>query len=287
VGARGGCPEVWAAPDDGSEERLRDALAACRAAWPDVALSDEDYVAFLGPRLPPGESVERALASLRHEDLFLACACLRGEPRALDAFDRLNLSRVPSFLSSLREPPAFVDEVAQVLRERLLVGRDGTPPKLAEYGGRGSLLGWLRVTAVRCALNLRESERRHRPSEQPLEEAMLGVESDPELAYLKVRYRAQFEAAFTAAVRSISPKERSLLRFYVVDRLNIDQIGAVHGVHRATVARWIAAARGRILEEARRRIRTQMQVSDTELESLERLVQSQLDVSIVGFLQGG
>jgi RNA polymerase sigma-70 factor (ECF subfamily) len=284
LAARDGAPPARKGPDRSIEVRLEGILASCRLAWPDVSLPDDAFVAFLGARLPPTEPLDTALASAQAEDLFLACACLRGDPRALEAFDRLYLAHVPSFLSSLRESDGFLEEAAQVLRERLLVGHGGGGPQLAEYAGRGSLQGWLRVTSVRCALNLRESEKRHRPSDTPLEPEMLGVEGDPELAYLKARYRTEFEAAFKAAMRSISARDRSLLRFYVVDRLNIEQIGAIHGVHRATVARWIADTRRRILEEAHRQIRDRLNVSGTELESLQRLVRSQLDVSIAGIL---
>lgn len=274
-------------PGDATEARLRRILARCHEAWPDLSLPDEAYVEHLGARLPREDPPDAAITSIQHEDLFLACACLAGDPRAVEAFDRLYLSQLPTILSSLDGAPGFVEDATQVILERLLVGQQGGQPKLVEYGGRGSLLGWIRVAAVRSALNLLESEKRHQPADTPLDQEMLRTEEDPELAYIKARYRTGFEAAFRAAVHGLSPRDRNLLRFYVVDRLNFDQIGAIHGVHRATAARWIAEARCRILEEAHRQIRDRLNVSGTELESLQRLVQSQLEVSIVSFLKAG
>ena len=47
----------------------------------------------------------------------------------------------------------------QRLRERLFVGSDGEPARLASYSGRGPLGTWVRIAAIRLALNLRRSER--------------------------------------------------------------------------------------------------------------------------------
>jgi hypothetical protein len=52
------------------------------------------------------------------------------------------------------------------LRERLLVRRGDRPARIADYPGRGALARWLRVTAVRVALNAGPSpDRAHRIDE--------------------------------------------------------------------------------------------------------------------------
>jgi RNA polymerase sigma-70 factor (ECF subfamily) len=70
-----------------------------------------------------------------------------------------------------------------------------------------------------------------------------------------------------------------------LDGLNLDQIGAVHRVHRATVARWIAAARESLLERTRKGLEEKLQLQGSEFESLMGLVRSQLDLSIHSFLK--
>ena len=55
--------------------------------------------------------------------------------------------------ASTRSPPQLVEEVKQVLRVQLLVARDGKPPGIGGYKGKGPLRGWLRITATREAVD--------------------------------------------------------------------------------------------------------------------------------------
>ncbi len=71
---------------------------------------------------------------------------------------------------------------------------------------------------------------------------------------------------------------------HYLDGLNIDEIGASFRVHRSTVARWLAQARERILEETRKLLSSRLQIGRAEAESVIHLVQSQLDVSIYRYL---
>ncbi len=70
--------------------------------------------------------------------------------------------------------------------------------------------------------------------EVPIEEAALDrvvdVGADPETALLKERYRAEFKAAFRAALDELEPKARNLLRYHLVRDLTIDDIAAVYAV---------------------------------------------------------
>src|SRR5437660_1544495 len=80
---------------------------------------------------------------------------------------RRSRSRRPSRQASSDRDPAFADEALQVVREHLLVAKDGAPGRIAEYRGEGPLEGWLRVAAVRAALRL----QRQRKPEQLAEAA--------------------------------------------------------------------------------------------------------------------
>jgi RNA polymerase sigma-70 factor (ECF subfamily) len=69
---------------------------------------------------------------------------------------------------------------------------------------------------------------------------------------------------------------------HYLDGLGGDAIGRFYGgVHRSTVLRWIEAARERILGETRRLLAARLRLSSSELDSLVRLVESQLDTSIL------
>ncbi len=60
---------------------------------------------------------------------------------------------MPTWLGTLARSREFASDVQSELTRQLLVGDDGTP-KLAEYAGRGSLEGWVRLAASRLAQDL-------------------------------------------------------------------------------------------------------------------------------------
>src|SRR5260370_30097722 len=90
---------VWASlsPRPPGDAAAFDALLAAlvsraRAAAPGVTLPDAVFLAFVAERLPPDVSVEAALASMRIEDLYLACACLARDAAAVALFERQHLA---------------------------------------------------------------------------------------------------------------------------------------------------------------------------------------------------
>ena len=71
---------------------------------------------------------------------------------------------------------------------------------------------------------------------------------------------------------------------HYIDGLNIDRIGVVFHVHRATVARWIAGAREQLHERTMAEVASGLALSQEELESLLRVVRSSLDLSLRALL---
>src|SRR5262245_10912398 len=121
-----------------------------RTRWPELPLELADFARHVLSRSgPAGPS---ASGGLNAEDLYLACCCARGEPAALEAFDRTVLDGVAAFVAHIDPSPSFADEVRQLLRTRLLLPAEGAPPRIGEYAGAGTLRGWVRVIAVRTAL---------------------------------------------------------------------------------------------------------------------------------------
>src|SRR5579884_1384958 len=119
-----------------------------REAWPGVDVADADFAAAVERHRPAPEHLA---------DLYLATACAAGNAAALAAFERTHLSQVAAFVARTDSDPAFAEEVRQRLREKLLVGQ---PPRISEYAGQGPLGGWVRVAAVRMALDLRKMTAR-------------------------------------------------------------------------------------------------------------------------------
>ena len=196
----------------------------------------------------------------------------------------------------LRRDENFANEVAQRVREKLLVtSTNAELPKIATYSGRGPLLSWLRLAAVRAGLTLLEQEKAgvHAVSTGS-GAAGSGAASDPlvavarahdyELDHLKQQFGPAFKRAFNDALMSLPNEDRTILRLHLLEGLNIDQIGALKQVHRATVARWIASAREALFEQTRKGILGTTQLTASEFQSLGELLRSQMDVSVMRIL---
>jgi RNA polymerase sigma-70 factor (ECF subfamily) len=109
---------------------------------------------------------------------------------------------------------------------------------------------------------------------------MLSPGPDLELGYLRERYRADVDAAMRAGLAALAEQARALLRYSVVDGWSVDRIGALYGVHRATAARRIAAARIQLGAAIRSELAARLAISFGEVDSIVRLVQSRIDVSL-------
>jgi RNA polymerase sigma-70 factor (ECF subfamily) len=263
-------------PGDGSSPWS----AAARSAWPDVHLPDEVFRAYVRERVTEESSVDPDVASA----LWIACACARGDAHALRAFEARYMPLVERAVARLRLRPADVADVVQSLRQHLLApGSDGSPPRIAEYAGRGDLAGWLRVTAVRAALKKLRGKRPESDDDDALLAAR-SAEDDPELSYMKAVYRSAFREAFAAAVAVLEPREKNLLRQHFVDGLSVDELGPLYGVHRATAARWVQRARERVLTETRHQFMSRARLSTRECESVLRMVRSRMDITLARLL---
>jgi RNA polymerase sigma-70 factor (ECF subfamily) len=206
-------------------------------------------------------------------DMDLARACERGDAAALASFERDIAPVVERALAS------FADrrEVMQMLREQMFVR---TPRGIAAYDGRAPLATWLRVCATRIALREQDRERRISPTDdEQLDQLAPGV-PDPQLDYLKRVYGASFRAAFADAVASLVPRDRNLLRLAVLDGLGIDQLAAIFHVHRATAARQLKAARATLVAATRDRMRVALAISESELDSIMRMIHSMVDITL-------
>lgn len=254
---------------------LQPVIDRARAGWPELDLDDDGFLAHVERALDGGADPAAVYAA----DLWLAYGCAVGNDEALAAFDREVLSQVGLLLGRLQPTPQLVDEVRQQLRHKLLVAEPGARPRIAEYAGRGPLQAWVRVAAVRTALDLlRTSGARSGAEVEP--DDLADDAASPELEYLKRRYRQQFKAAFQEALRGLDAEQRNVLRLHVVEGLNVDEIGALFKVHRSTVARWIATARQQVLAAARGKLRAELGLSAGEFDSLAGVVRSQLDLSV-------
>lgn len=270
------------------DRRLWTIVAEGRSAWPGIHVDAVDVVAFLG-RQVTSELAEAALDGLRPGDLYLACACAKQLPAAIQAFDRDYMREVDIALARMRIGAARLADVKQLVRQRLFVGGDGanTPGKITEYGGRGDLRRWVRSVAVRTCLNdLRKGKREILVDDDQLIAQHAIATDDPEVEYMKRTYASDFKQAFSDALAKLGAREQTLLRYHHVDGLNIDEIGAIYRVHRVTAFRWLEKAKELLVKQTLDTLRDRLKLPAAELESVLRMIRSQVHLSLVRHLGG-
>jgi RNA polymerase sigma-70 factor (ECF subfamily) len=142
----------------------------------------------------------------------------------------------------------------------------------------------VRVIALRVAADLRrplgaavrDEDDRREPARAP---------GDPEAAYQAEHYRRAFDEALRGAVASLDAELRRILRRHFADGRTVEEVAVELGVHRATIARRLAAARTMLRSETKRRLQAALRATDSELASLVAMMRSQIDVSLPGLLR--
>jgi len=268
---------------DSSSVQLDEIVRSARLAWPTVELCPEEFVTHLVRHLPEDVPLATALAQLHTDDLYLARACELGDKHAVLAFEQHCMTGLETALFRYRAFTDLAAEVKQRVREYLLVG-NASPPGIESFSGRGDLRSWVRIIAVREAINLvRQLQRRSRRETAIDDDSLLHeyvTPGDAELEHIKARYVEEFKQAFSAALRGLPARDQTWLRQHVIDGLSIDQLGALYRVHRATAARNLQRARRAVLMATRERMASRLQVGSSELDSILRLIRSRLQVTL-------
>ncbi|HUJ59825.1 MAG TPA: hypothetical protein VLX92_15080 [Kofleriaceae bacterium] len=253
------------------------AYRAARDAWPGVDVTLERFASELRRRL--GDDLTAAVVpTLCTGDLYLAIACMDGSDRAAAALERDHFSEVDHAARKLRATDDQAKDIRGTLHRLLFTSEPERRAGLAEYTGRGNLRGYLRVIATRELIKVINRARKEVAIEPVLER--LEVERAPELSVLRARHGADIQASLRAALDALGERDRALLRYSLVDGLNVDRIGELYGVHRATAARWIAAARDALADHVRGEVAARLAIDKREVDSLIELVRSRIDVSL-------
>ncbi|MFY0534149.1 hypothetical protein [Nannocystis pusilla] len=251
------------------ERLLVGAIDDATRRWPGVSLEPETFVAWVAARVPAGsEPVEEALAKLRLAELFLACACAAGSAAAIAGFDA-------EFIARDRRTS---DDEKQLLRQKLFLAHGDTPPRIARYGGRGELGGWVRTVAARVAIDSARPAR-ERPTDDDLLDALsVDPGHSPELAQLKQDARQIVQAALNGAITGLPVRDRMLLLQYHLDGVGVVELGRLFNVAPSTISRNLARIRGLLLAQVRRSLMSHHKLWGDELERLLEFAQSQLSV---------
>lgn len=243
-------------------EAERETLERGRAAHPQLDPDRSTLIEVYG-----SAALTQALEGEQAADFYLVCAALAGDDKAVERVRK-----------RIRGTVRAIDGVdAEDIAQRCWLRLFSAERRVLRYAGRGSLDALFRVTTTRLGLNT----ARDAPKEASLEAAFVEAELEmgPETLLAATQYRGAFEDGLQRAVDALPDEERLLLRLHAVDRLSIDELAVVLGVHRATAARRLERARGRVAEGVRAALRETLGEAGVQ-DSLLRRVRSQLDLSL-------
>jgi len=255
-----------------------------RAAYPDIAVDPDVFAAELARRLGTAATPDQ-LARVHADHVHLAIACAAGDAAAIRRFEADFLDEVDASASRLRATKDQADEVRSYMRRILFVTDPGRPSAASEFSGRGDLRSYLRVIATRELVRVINKGRREVaiPDDSLLDK--LSPASSPALGHLRDLYRDDVNAAIRAALASLDEDARALLRYSVIDGWTVARIGALYGIHRATAARRIQAARDELGTAIRTELAKRLSISIDEVDSVVRLVQSRIELSLERLLE--
>lgn len=211
-------------------------------------------------------------------DAYLACALLAGTPAAVAAFEREVAPALRAAIKKMDAPHDGLEDLLQAVRTKLLVGEGGQAPALAQFTGAGSLLAFCTTAAARLVLTKTRNE-----ATRLAYEARSGGGSpaplSPERAFSKEEQSAHFAEAFRASLRTLSARDRTLLRMNLVEGVPHEKLAALLGVNRVTVTRWLLEARAHLATATRQALAHDGSHSEAA-ESLLRSIESNFDVSM-------
>jgi RNA polymerase sigma-70 factor (ECF subfamily) len=259
-------------------------LAAARAAFPQLVLDEAVFIRHLArtmraAAIPPG-----AVGALVAMDLYLACACLARLPEAASTLQARHGASIRAAMSKLL-PRSEVAEAEQRLMASLLVGNASSPAKLQSYAGKAPLDRWLAVAAQNAALMwLRENRAQRRMQAAAAAEPPARGSTDPEIGFLKEKYRGEFERALADALARLPSRERVILRLHLVNGVTVEKIGKMLSVSQSTASRLLAAARQVLLQDIQQSLRERLNLPSDELASIAGMVASQIDLSLSNLL---
>jgi RNA polymerase sigma-70 factor, ECF subfamily len=277
---REGAPAAGAGANPTLEANLVAACVRGHAAFGNLALDDQTFTTQLARVIKTSGADPSAISALAIEDLFLACACLAGIEGAAATFGARHGATIRGTIARIVRG-ADNGEVEQQLVAGLLVGSAAGPARIASYAGKAPLDRWLGVSAQRAALMwLRQNRTEARARDGAAAEPSASGHTHPEMAFLKDRYRGDFEQALKESLARLPERQRTLLRLHLVNGVSVEKIGQMFAVSQPTASRWLAAARETLLGDIKATLGNRLGASSRELASLAGMVASRLDLSL-------
>jgi RNA polymerase sigma-70 factor (ECF subfamily) len=256
-------------------ERARARAQAALAALGDLGVQVEPLAQALAQRALAQQDPQPALDRLFAEDLALALACGQGSRAAMERFEREYGGEVDrAFRRMSRDAPT------RRVRQRVL-GPSWANARDPDYSGQaaGSGSGWRRCGCSRTW------------SPRPARDAAGGRCWRPAPATADPGWStcggctAPNLSRLAAAVAALDVDDRVLLHQRFASPASMEELAAAHDVHVNTISRWLQRARAALESSLRDDLQRRLRVSEDQLQSILRLVQSQLDVTLGRLLE--
>jgi RNA polymerase sigma-70 factor, ECF subfamily len=278
----------WNEPvEDSVQSRLSTDYASklqkLEAAYPGMVIDHKKLAERVVFEFRETSSTFEMLTDIHLEDLCIATACASGDKVALQHFSDSFVPQALVPVNRFVRDGVNLADVQSQLQAKLFLPVAGTDTRLGieKYGGRGPLLGWLRVITTRLALSERRSKKSADGREAQLLNELIGSDVyTPELHLQRADLRAIFKEAFCEAVESLPTDEREALRMHVYESLSIDDLARIFDVHRATAARWLTRAREHLHVATREYIQARTGCSGSDLDSMVHAMLSRVDMSL-------
>ncbi|MFZ0679779.1 RNA polymerase sigma factor [Candidatus Binatus sp.] len=212
----------------------------------------------------------RFLDSLHVADLALAIGCRDGDADAWRHLVSTYRAPVDAFAHAVLGNSSRASEIADSLWADLygLRSSDGARRSpLEHYGGRSSLMSWMRVVVTRLEADQWRATRRT----EALDEERDGISSafengtaspDPD----RTKLIGALERSLNQALNALSADDRLRLSYYYVHDLTLAQTAALIGEHESSASRNLARARTAIRDHVTRTLRREYRFSDDQIQ---------------------
>jgi RNA polymerase sigma-70 factor, ECF subfamily len=262
------------------QSAIEEALRRGAAQWPELVVSAPVFAQAMARSLAEAPDPAAALLELHVTDLYLAQACADGAPAAIAAFEDLCRKTIEGSLRAIGLADHVIADVAQDVRSKMFVAADGAPGKIATYSGRSTLRNWVRTIAIRCAASLMRRGTDDALDDEVMESLPTSPADGPDEQHFRATYHAELKDAFEAAMASLTPQQRNLLRHRFVDGLGVEAIGALYGVHKTTASRWLEDARTLLAKRTKNGFVQRTRVTPSEMRSIVRILESNVELSL-------
>lgn len=222
-------------------------------------------------------SVTLEALRVRPDDLYIAYAAALASPGAAEALDDAFVCRLGAAVRRVGTAPDAVPDVLQATRERLLTG---ARPRLAAYNGTVPLRNWIKLIAVRLAIDLARAGSATNRVDASFAAEPVAPATDPATLLAKTQFKASLETVLRDELARLPHDRRLAFRLHFIENQSIDAIARQFDVHRVTVARWLWSLGEHIRENLQRRFHTELGVAAPDFDSLVRVLRSTMSLDL-------